>query len=167
MSKTDFSRGPRQGKLPFMSWLSFVTRFMRMSSLATSTPWWSRAGIGWKENLDLGTPGRLLTAKQMPNLMVWHSNKKIRQEWQCAWIIKSCVKIHNVEAESQERIEFWTYSGCRMYCRCQMQTVIPHHSLRILNPYDLQYPSMFDFVLNQNGWRMMNAPSSWRCWSVK
>jgi hypothetical protein len=54
---------------------------------------------------------------------------------------------------------------CTVDVKCRR--FIPHHSLRISNPYDLQYPSIFEFVLNRNGWRMMNAPSSWRCWSAK
>ena len=69
---TDFSRGPRHGVDPLVSWSSRETKFWRMSSRSTSTPKGSNAGTWRNENFDAGDPGTLLTANEIPNLMVYN-----------------------------------------------------------------------------------------------
>jgi hypothetical protein len=72
MRSTDFSRGPRHGVDPLVSWSSRETKFWRISSRATSTPKGSNAGTWRNENFDAGDPGMLLTANEIPNLMVYN-----------------------------------------------------------------------------------------------
>jgi hypothetical protein len=64
---TDFSRGPRHGVDSLVSWSSQETKFWRISSRATSN------SETWRnENFDAGDPDTLLTANEIPNLMVYN-----------------------------------------------------------------------------------------------
>jgi hypothetical protein len=69
---SDFSQGPRHGVYPIVSWSSQETKFWRISSRATSTPYGSNSRTWRNENFDASDPGTFLTANEIPNLMVYN-----------------------------------------------------------------------------------------------
>ena len=69
---TDFLQGPRHGVDPLVSWSSRETKFRRISSHGTSTPCASNSGTWQNKNFDAGDPATLLTANEIPNLMVYN-----------------------------------------------------------------------------------------------
>ena len=68
----DFSRGPRHGVDPSVSWSSRETKFQKISSRATSTPSVFNSETWQNENFDAGDIGTLMTANEIPNLMVYN-----------------------------------------------------------------------------------------------